>query len=53
MGRKFEHYEVATEMGESATTNYRDAFSEYQHFDGSATLYGVDEMGEYSVIMSK
>lgn len=53
MARRYEHYEVATELGEVTTTDYRNAFTEYNHFNGSATLYGVDEMGNFSVIMSK
>lgn len=51
--KKYSHYEVGTEMGESSHTNYKEAFATYQSFNGSATLYGINEMGEYSVIMSK
>lgn len=53
MKRRYEHYEIATETTENATTDYRDAFAEYMRYKGSATLYGVNEMGEFDVIMSK
>lgn len=53
MKRQYEHYEIATETTENTTTDYREAFAEYMSYDGSATLYGVTEMGEFAVIMSK
>lgn len=53
MAKMYVRYEIATDTSENVTTNYRDAFSEYMRYKGSATLYGVTEMGDFSVIMSK
>jgi hypothetical protein len=58
-GRKYDHYEVASNVqGEEETYyNYRSALSHYQHIKGygrgtRATLWGIDEMGEYTCIQS-
>lgn len=53
MARKYIRYEVATEIAEMVCFDYKDAFRQYQTCGCSATLYGVDEMGEFTVIMSK
>lgn len=53
MARKYKLYEIATETGEEVTSNYRTAFAIYNQYKGSATLYGVDYMGDFSVILSK
>ena len=50
--RKYAYYSVATEYGESEFFCYREALSYYRSA-GSATLYGTDEYGEISVILSK
>lgn len=59
MARKYERYEVASNIqGEEGTFfSYREALSLYLHVKGyggdtKATLYGVDDSGEYTVIMS-
>ena len=51
--KKYVRYEVGTESGEFCTTIYKSAFAFYQSARESATLYGVNEMGDFSVIMSK
>ena len=57
--RKYDTYEVASNQpGEESTfCNYRDALSLYMHIkqsysDAKVTLYGRDEMLNYTVIMS-
>ena len=50
--RKYVYYSVATACGESDFFSYREALSYYRSA-GSATLYGTDEYGEISVILSK
>ena len=58
--RKYESYEVAVSSGDNAPyesyETYQEAFSVYQHFKTTgaehATLWGIDEMGEYTCIMS-
>lgn len=50
--RKYESYDVATEFGEDTFFDYREALSYYGRSE-SATLYGVDEYGDVSVILSK
>lgn len=50
---KYTHFILATDFGETTIYNYRSAFSAYQHEDDSATLYGVDEQGDFNVIFSK
>ena len=50
--RKYVYYSVATEYGESDFFSYREALSNYRRAE-SATLYGTDEYGELSVILSK
>lgn len=51
--KKYEKYEVATDMGEHTIYDYHEALSIFRRHDGSATLYGINEMGDYSVIFSK
>ena len=56
--RRYHHYETAfsPESGEDGplvTENYRKAFAAYQRTPFSATLWGVDELGEYTCILSK
>lgn len=60
--KKYSYYEVAvsTDAGTNSPSmeyeDYRSAFGQYQHFKKSgaehATLWGVDEMGDYTCIMS-
>lgn len=53
--KKYERYEVACENGEYCTIDYRCAFRFYndcKRRGESATLWGVNEMGEYSCIMA-
>ena len=50
--RKYGRYIVATEFGEETFFDYREALSYYRRSE-SATLYGVDEYGDTSVILSK
>ena len=51
--RRYAYYVVVTDTNNDLeTTNYRDAFSHYQH-QTSATIYGINEMGEYTIILSK
>ena len=53
--RKYIRYEVVTEEGEITFLNYREAFSFFMHISPtfSATMFGVDEFNNYSVIRSK
>ena len=52
--RKYAYYQV---VSESTSTqhfdDYKEAFSTFSKTDESATLYGIDEFGEVSVITSK
>ena len=50
--RKYDSYSVATEYRESDFYCYREALSNYRRAE-SATLYGIDEYGDVSVILSK
>lgn len=50
--RKYEYYILITECDEDNYNNYSEAVSAYWKND-SATLYGSDEQGDLSVIMSK
>lgn len=50
--RKYEYYILVTECDEENYTNYQEAVSAYWK-SNSATLYGSDEQGSMSVIMSK
>ncbi len=51
--RRYTYYVVATDTNDDLETpNYREAFTHYQR-QTSATLYGIDEMGEHSIILSK
>lgn len=50
--RKYAWYEVATDFGEHTTDDYREALSIFRRSE-SATIYGIDEIGNYSVILSK
>lgn len=52
--RKYNSYAIAySDRDAEVFYNYRQAFSAYRQTMCSATLYGVNNMGEYSVIMSK
>lgn len=51
--RKYESYSVATEYIEEVFFSYKEAFCSYHRSDDSATLYGIDEFGNVSVILSK
>ena len=52
--KKYSYYEFASESESTHTyEDYREAFSDYMKCDESATLYGVSEDGEISVIRSK
>lgn len=53
MAKKYERFEVATEIEEHSTDSYKEALSLYFRTNGSATMYGINSMGEYSVIFSK
>ena len=50
--RKYESYTVATQWGEYDYSSYREALRTYCLHE-SATLYGLDSMGDVSVILSK
>jgi len=50
--RKYEYYTLVTEFDEEEFTKYTDAVSAYWKAD-SATLYGTDEQGSVTCIMSK
>lgn len=50
--RKYESYSVATEFEERDFYSYREALSEYRRAE-SATLYGIDEYCDVSIILSK
>lgn len=50
--RKYEYYILVTECDKENHTTYQEAVSAYWR-SGSATLYGSDEQGSISVIMSK
>ena len=54
---KYESFEVASNVEqEQGFTSYREAFRYFQSLrkeaDASATLWGIDEMGEYTCINS-
>lgn len=52
--RKYESYKLALEYDDERTyKNYRNAFKAFMRYDGSATLYGVNEQGDVEVIFSK
>lgn len=51
--RKYDYYTLATELDETTFESYQEAFSAYNKEEDSATLYGTDEQGDVSVIMSK
>ena len=50
--RKYVYYILVTECDEENYDKYSEAVSAYWKSD-SATLYGSDEQGDLSVIMSK
>lgn len=50
---RYSNFTLVTETESEVIETYREAFSKYQSFDGSATLYGTDDMGEISVILCK
>jgi len=50
---KYVSYQLATDCSDTQEyDDYRQAFGDYQRCE-SATLYGVDEFGEMSIIMAK
>lgn len=49
---KYTHYQVATDFEVTVSYSYREAFSLYQKADAPKTLYGIDEQGDFSTIMS-
>lgn len=52
--RKYAYYQVASESYSTQNfDDYKEAFSTYSRTDESATLYGVSEVGDVSVIISK
>lgn len=53
--KKYNLYQLVANFGETneESENYRDAFSKYQREETPKTLYGIDEQGNVSVIMSK
>lgn len=50
---KYQSFILSAEDGESFPGSYGEGFAAYQRSQGSATLYGVDEQGEVTTIMSK
>lgn len=54
MARRYSYY-VSVVDGEDAQTfeHYGEACVHYGQGDAPKTLYGVDEQGEYSIIVSK
>lgn len=56
MARKYQYYQVAVSAGPyEDCESYREAFAVYQSSRATsehATLWGVDEMGELTCIMS-
>lgn len=51
--RKYTIYQVINDSGTKQTEDYQEAFGIYQRSDAPATMYGIDEQGEMSVILSK
>lgn len=51
--KKYDIYQVVSETETREFYNYREAFSKYQRTEESATLYGIAEQGDMSVILSK
>ena len=51
--RKYEYYTVATDMDECYVRDYREALSAFRRHKGEATLYGISDMGDFCVILSK
>lgn len=52
--RKYAYYQVESESTSTQHfDDYKEAFSTFSKTDESATLYGIDEFGEVSVITSK
>ena len=52
--RKYTIYQAINDSGTNEQTeNYQEAFGIYQRSDAPATMYGIDEQGEMSVILSK
>ena len=52
--KKYAYFTLVKENeGSFVYENYREAFSEYGKFNGSASLYGTDSNGSESVIFSK
>lgn len=53
--RKYQLYLLTANYGEvqEQYCEYQDAFRRYHIAEGPATLYGVNEQGDISVIMSR
>ncbi|MBQ3990076.1 MAG: hypothetical protein II630_04475 [Bacteroidales bacterium] len=53
--RKYQLYLLTANYGEVQEQywEYQDAFRRYHIVEGPATLYGVNEQGDISVIMSR
>ena len=53
--KKYNLYILVADFGEvnEESNNYKEIFSKYQRQGTPKTLYGIDEQGNTSVIMSK
>ena len=51
--KKYTNFTLVTETGTTQTESYADAFAYYKRAEESATLYGIDFMGNMNVIFSK
>ena len=53
--KKYVLYRLVADFGEvnEESENYREMFSKYHRQDAPKTLYGINEQGDVSVIMSK
>lgn len=53
--KKYNLYQLVADFGEvnEESENYREIFSRYQRQEAPKTLYGIDDMGNVHVIMSK
>ena len=53
--KKYSLYRLIADFGtvNEESENYREMFSKYHKQNSPKTLYGIDEQGNISVIMSK
>ena len=51
--KKYTIYHLITETDGEHYYDYKRAFSAYQNYEGSATLYGIDNQGSIHIIFSK